>query len=285
MRVLLVVLALLLGQLSVIGPQTANAQPAQAQQSGRRVALVLGIGGYQYQSRLQATPKDARDMGALLQGLGFQLTTGTALVDPDKRTFDLAVRQFQRDATGAEMAVFYYSGHGMRIDGRNWMIPTDGRSARPSELVAQHVGLHEVSSALERAQPKLSMLILDACRNNPNQATRAAAVVGEVAPRSGLASVQAPAGTVIAYATAPDVTAADGPPGGSSPGSRSRRSMAISTSWYAASRRQHRCRSRTHRPVRRPHRPGRSRSPNSSNRPRCRRCRSSRASTTPASPW
>jgi hypothetical protein len=219
LRVLLIVLALLLGHLPALAPQTAVAQPApaQAQQSGKRVALVVGIGGYQFQSRLQATPKDARDMGALLQGLGFQLTTGTALVDPDKRTFDLAVRQFQRDATGAEMAIFYYSGHGMQIDGRNWMIPTDGRSTRPSELVAQHVGLHEISAALERAQPKLSMLILDACRNNPNQATRAAAVVGEAAPRSGLASVQAPAGTVIAYATAPDTTAADGPPGGNSP--------------------------------------------------------------------
>jgi hypothetical protein len=219
MRVLLVVLALLVGHLPALPPQTALAQPAPAQapQSGKRVALVVGIGGYQYQSRLQATPKDARDMGALLQGLGFTLTTGTALVDPDKRTFDLAVRQFQRDATGAEMAVFYFSGHGMQIDGRNWMIPTDGRSSRPSELVAQHVGLHEITTALERAQPKLSMLILDACRNNPNQATRAGVVVGEAATRSGLASVQAPAGTVVAFATAPDTTAADGPPGGNSP--------------------------------------------------------------------
>ena len=104
----------------------------------------------------------------------------------------------------------------MQIDGRNWMIPTDGRSSRPSELVAQHVGLHEITTALERAQPKLSMLILDACRNNPNQATRSLAV-GESATRSGLASVQAPAGTVVAFATAPDTTAADGPPGGNSP--------------------------------------------------------------------
>lgn len=223
MRVLPLLFVLLLGlapasHLPLVGAPAAQAQPAppaQATPQGRRVALVVGIGGYRYQSPLSATPKDARDMGALLQGMGFTLTTGSALVDADKRTFDLALRQFAREAQGAEMAVFYFSGHGMQIDGRNWMIPTDGRSSRPSELAAQHVGLHDVSAVLERAQPKLSMLILDACRNNPNQPTRAG--VGEAATRSGLASVQAPAGTVVAFATAPDTTAADGPPGGNSP--------------------------------------------------------------------
>jgi hypothetical protein len=115
--------------------------------------------------------------------------------------------------------VFYFSGHGMQIDGRNWMIPTDGRSTRPGDLAQQHVGLHTVLAVIEQAKPRLSLIILDACRNNPNQqvATRSLTTADQAQPGRGLAAVQAPAGTVIAFATAPDSISLDGPPGGYSP--------------------------------------------------------------------
>lgn len=189
-------------------------------QQGRRVVLSVGIGAYQSQSPLSATPNDARLIVSTLAPLGFTASGGGALVDPDKRRFDAAVAQFGRDIQGAEIAVFYFSGHGMQIDGRNWMIPTDGRSTRPADLARQHVGLHDVIDLIERAKPRLALIILDACRNNPNQqvATRSLTTSDQAAPtRSGLASVQAPAGTVIAFATAPDSVSADGPPGGFSP--------------------------------------------------------------------
>lgn len=189
-------------------------------QTGKRVVLSVGIGAYQSQSPLSATPNDARLIVSTLAQMGFQASGGGALVDPDKRRFDAAVAQFGRDIQGAEIAVFYFSGHGMQIDGRNWMIPTDGRSTRPADLARQHVGLHDVLDLIERTKPRLALIILDACRNNPNQqvATRSLTTSDQAAPtRSGLASVQAPAGTVIAFATAPDSVSADGPPGGFSP--------------------------------------------------------------------
>ncbi|MCC7284474.1 MAG: caspase family protein, partial [Acetobacteraceae bacterium] len=188
-------------------------------QTGRRVVLAVGIGGYQYQSRLSATPNDARLVAGTLAGIGFELSGGQPLVDPDKRRFDAALSQFAREIQGAEIAVFYYSGHGMQIDGRNWMIPTDGRSTRPADLGQQHVGLHTVLALIEQAKPKLALVILDACRNNPNQqvATRAFGTADSPAPGPGLAAVQAPAGTVVAFATAPDSVSLDGPAGGYSP--------------------------------------------------------------------
>ena len=140
MRALLLVLVLVAGLPAWVGDAWAQ---------GRRVVLAVGIGpGYQYQNRLSATPNDARLVAGTLAGLGFVASGGGPLVDPDKRSFDAAVAQFGRDAQGAEIAVFYYSGHGMQIDGRNWMIPTDGRSVRPADLARQHVGLHDVMAAL-----------------------------------------------------------------------------------------------------------------------------------------
>jgi hypothetical protein len=209
LRVLLFVLVLLVG----LPGHLAFAQ------TGKRVVLAVGIGGYQYQSRLTATPNDARLVAGTLTGLGFEMSGGQPLVDPDKRRFDAALSQFARDIQGAEIAVFYYSGHGMQIDGRNWMIPTDGRSTRPSDLNQQHVGLHNLMALIEQAKPKLALVILDACRNNPNQqvATRSFTTGDQPPPGQGLAAVQAPAGTVIAFATAPDSISLDGPQGGYSP--------------------------------------------------------------------
>ena len=212
MRALLLVLVLLAGLPALL---------SDAQAQGRRVVLAVGIGGYQYQNPLSATPNDARLVAGTLAGLGFTASGGGPLIDPDKRRFDTALAQFAREAQGAEIAVFYYSGHGMQIDGRNWMIPTDGRRIRPADLERQHVGLHDVMAALEQAKPKLALVILDACRNNPNQqvATRGFSTIDQqqAAPQQGLAAVQAPAGTVIAFATAPDSVSMDGPPGGYSP--------------------------------------------------------------------
>jgi hypothetical protein len=208
-----VLLAMLFVAVALLG----GTPPADAQ--GKRVVLAVGVGGYQYQSRLSATPNDARLVASTLTQLGFQVSGGAPLVDPDKRRFDAAVSQFARDIQGAEIAVFYFSGHGMQIDGRNWMIPIDGRSTRPAELGQQHVGLHTVMALIEQAKPRLSLVILDACRNNPNQqmATRSLATGDQAQPGRGLAAVQAPAGTVIAFATAPDSISLDGPPGGYSP--------------------------------------------------------------------
>jgi hypothetical protein len=214
MRALLFVLVLLVG----LPAQFVHAQNAQVQ-AGRRVVLAVGVGGYQYQSRLSATPNDARLVASALSQIGFEVSGGGPLVDPDKRRFDAALSQFARDIQGAEIAVFYFSGHGMQIDGRNWMIPTDGRSTRPGDLGQQHIGLHNVMALIEQAKPRLSLVILDACRNNPNQqvATRTLTTADQPAPGTGLAAVQAPAGTVIAFATAPDSVSLDGPPGGYSP--------------------------------------------------------------------
>ncbi|MCK8787879.1 caspase family protein [Roseomonas sp. NAR14] len=206
MRWLLVVcLALLpLGTPVPAMAQGAGAQPGDSQPVGRRVALVVGIGAYERQSRLLSTPNDARSMGATLQALGFELVGGGPLVDPDKQGFEQAIRAFGDAARGAEAALFYFSGHGTQVDGRNWMVPPRGNARTPQDLPFEFVDVGLVLNVLQGAAPRLGFVILDACRSNPFRpgTTRDS--------RQGLAPMQAPPGMVIAYAAEPDQNSLDG---------------------------------------------------------------------------
>ena len=109
--------------LLVMGGVSAGA----ASSSGRKVALVIGNGGYRYVPRLTNPPHDARLIATTLDGVGFTLVGGGAQIDLDRTQFEQALATFQQEIRGADVALFYYSGHGMQVGG-----PTGWCRSRPT---------------------------------------------------------------------------------------------------------------------------------------------------------
>ena len=200
-RVLTCILVLLV----LAAAMAAQAQPA----GGRRVALVIGNGAYGNVERLVNPGADARLMANTLRVAGFELIGDGARIDLTKQQFDRAVQEFGQALPGADVALFYYSGHGMQVQGVNWLVPVDANPATPRDLDFQMVDANLVLHQMEGAGTKLNLLILDACRNNPF------ALRGTRGARPGLAEMLAPEGTLISYATQPGNVAADGAAGNS----------------------------------------------------------------------
>lgn len=185
---------------ALLSASPADAQPA----SGRRVALVVGNGGYRAVERLANPANDARLVARTLQASGFTLIGDGPQLDLDKPKFDRLVQLFGRALQGADVALFYYSGHGMQVQGVNWLVPVDANPTGTRDLDFQAVDASLILRQMEGAGTKLNMLILDACRNNPF------AFRGVRATGTGLAEMRAPEGTLISYATQPGNVAADG---------------------------------------------------------------------------
>jgi hypothetical protein len=182
---------------------------AESAHSGRRVALVIGNGGYQSVARLPNPANDARLIARTLQRAGFSLIGGGPQVDLDKAQFDRMIQQFGRELPGADVALFYYSGHGMQVQGVNWLVPVDASPTSAKDMDFQMVDASLVLRQMEDAGTKLNMVILDACRNNPF------AIRGVRAATGGLGEMAAPEGTLISYATQPGHVALDGDSGDS----------------------------------------------------------------------
>jgi TPR repeat protein len=187
-----------------------TATVAFAQEAERRVALVIGNAGYQHVERLANPGSDATLIADTLKQYGFMVVGGGALRDLDKPAFDHAVQEFGKQIQGAEVALFYYAGHGMQIQGTNWLLPIDANPTRMQDLDFQMVNAELVLKQMDGAGTRLNIVLLDACRNNPfgNLGTRGV--------ESGLAQMRAPEGTLISFATQPgnvavDGTGADGP--------------------------------------------------------------------------
>jgi len=179
--------------------------------SEQRVALVIGNTGYRHASRLDNPGNDARLMAETLQGLGFQLVGGKALLDLDKRGMDEAVQAFGRDLSANSVALFYYAGHGNEIGGTNYLLPVDANPFKPSDFDFQALSATTVLRQMQDAGTRLNIVILDACRDNPFSGR------GLRGSEAGLASMEPPEGTMIAYAAGVGKKAQDGAPGGNSP--------------------------------------------------------------------
>jgi TPR repeat protein len=177
---------------------------ANAQQAEHRVALVIGNASYQHVDRLTNPGNDANLIAATLQKSGFTLVGGGAQLNLDKPSFDRLVQDFGKQIQGADVALFYYAGHGMQVDNTNWLVPVDANPTRQQDLDFQMVNAELVLKQMDGASTRLNILILDACRNNPfaNIGTRGVA--------SGLAQMKAPDGTLISFATQPGNVAVDG---------------------------------------------------------------------------
>ena len=179
--------------LSLFGLRNLVVVPA----GDKRVALVIGNSRYPT-SPLKNPVNDAREMSAALRKLGFEVIER---VDANQKEMNRAISLFGSKLGADSIALFYYSGHGIQTRGKNFMVPVDAEIGSESAVRSEAV---DVDTVLEQiASSQLNILILDACRNNPFE--RGFRSVG-----GGLAQMDAPKGTLIAYATAPGRTAADG---------------------------------------------------------------------------
>ena len=184
----------------------AVAQPAA---TGVRLALVIGNGAYVNATPLNNPPNDATVVAKTLRDIGFEVIEGTNL---DRAGMERLVREFLRKVPGARVTLLYYAGHGMQVDGRNYLVPIDAKLAAPSDLPFETLELDKVLAGLDD-EARANIIVLDACRDNPLArsfasklgATRSAAVPAGLA---GYATVGT--GTLIAFATAPGQTALDG---------------------------------------------------------------------------
>ncbi len=175
----------------------AAAKPAPGGE--RRVALVIGNAAYK-SSPLRNPVNDARAMAQALAETGFSVTL---LEDGTETSMRRAIRAFGDELLRGGAGLFYYAGHGMQVRGRNYLIPVNADIQREDEVEDQAVDANFVLTKMDTAKNALNIMILDACRNNPfHRSFRSAA--------QGLAQMEAPSGTLIAFATAPGSVAADG---------------------------------------------------------------------------
>ena len=168
--------------------------------TNQRVALVIGNSDY-LSGPLLNPYDDARAMAAALRETGFEVMEYTNL-----KTFaDMkkAIRAFGVAIQHGGVGLFYYAGHGIQVNGRNYLIPTEAEIYAEEEVEYEAVDVGFVLSQMEIARNRMNIIILDACRNNPfARSWRSLS--------TGLAFINAPAGTLIAYATAPGSVASDG---------------------------------------------------------------------------
>lgn len=130
----------------------------------RRVALVIGNSHYTIPSLVLSNPaSDAEDVAAALRDLGFEVIYKT---DLDKRGFEAAMAQFARLATDTDAALFYYAGHALQYQGRNYLMPIDAELEDEVSLRYQMMMIDDIRAALDRASG-VKIMILDACRNSP----------------------------------------------------------------------------------------------------------------------
>ncbi|MDR3553475.1 MAG: SUMF1/EgtB/PvdO family nonheme iron enzyme [Syntrophobacteraceae bacterium] len=169
-----------------------------------RIALVIGNAAYKNATPLTNTVNDATLMARALRSIGFDLVGGKAQTNLDKAALIGVIRKFGEAMRGKRVAFLYYAGHGVQVDGRNYLIPTSANVMARTDVKYELVNVDNVLDDMNASGTKVNIIVLDACRNNP---------FGERGLRgsqSGLAVMDAPSGTLIAYATGPGKTAADG---------------------------------------------------------------------------
>jgi hypothetical protein len=182
-----------------------------ASQAEVRKALVIGNSAYEAAGRLANPAHDATDLAASLRRLGFEVTLK---LDLDVRSFDSAVDAFVQDAQNADLAVFFYAGHGLQYEGGAFLVPTDSRMETESAIRRETLSAQEIVSKLENAS-RVSVVVLDACRSNPLAEQLRRVMIGQKRSSSsvgrGLGFSESLRGrTLIIYSTAPGKEASDG---------------------------------------------------------------------------
>lgn len=179
----------------------AKAPPAAVPAMGKRVALVIGNAGYSDVQALKNPKNDAALMAKTLASVGFEVET---VIDADQATMKRAMLEFGRKLrSGVDAGLFYYSGHGVQANGKNYLIPVNASIKDEDEVAIEAVDVNDFLETMENSTSKVNIVVLDACRNNPFAGSFRSA-------SRGLSVVTAPRGTYIAYSTAPGSVAEDG---------------------------------------------------------------------------
>lgn len=179
----------------------------------KRLALVIGNSNYREVGKLANPVNDARAMEKTLEKLNF---TVLSYENADLKTLTKAIFTFGNMLKDYNTSLFYYAGHGIQYHEINYLIPTDAKIYEEEDIAANCVNINNLLTELERSKTKTNIIILDACRNNPfeEQALGRSVKVNKNENKkpqgNGLAVMDAPSGTLIAFATAPGKTAADG---------------------------------------------------------------------------
>jgi hypothetical protein len=187
---------------------------AESALADKRVAFVVGNGAYKNVAQLPNPPVDAKAMVGVLRNVGFEVVEGTNLTR-DKMTEKLL--DFGKRAQGADVAVFFYAGHGIAISGTNYLLPVDADIK--SEMDVKLGAAINIDLTLDQTMgdAKVKLVFLDACRDNPFAAKIKQTATRSVSVGQGLAEMKSGEGTLIAFATGPGQTALDGTDGQNSP--------------------------------------------------------------------
>ena len=176
-------------------------------QAEKRMALVIGNSNYS-KAPLPNAANDARLMANTLKAQQFEVFSYFDAGQKDMKravsTFTAALKQSGKDT----VALVYYAGHGVQVKGENYLIPADANIEKEADVDIESVGVSAMMSALEHTETRLNIIVLDACRTNPFGYSRSA--------ERGLARIDAPTGSIVAFSTAPGKAAQDGD-GGNSP--------------------------------------------------------------------
>ena len=173
-----------------------------------RVALVVGNSTYAHIGRLPNPDNDARDMSAALRRLGFEVTTE---LDADRVELTEALRAFTRRSAGADVSLVFYAGHGIEMNGVNYLVPVDARLERDVDVRFETVTVDDLLVATTGAS--LRLVLLDACRNNPLARSMQRTAATRTVSGGSFADLNEDLlgdETLVAYAAAAGTTAADG---------------------------------------------------------------------------
>lgn len=170
--------------------------------SRRLTALVIGNAAYEHAGVLTNPTNDAEDIAAKLAGCGFAVSKA---IDCSVLDMDRALKRFKKSLSDNDVGLFFFAGHGMQIEGENYLAAVNTDTAGEDEAKYSSLALNRVIEVMEKAGTSTNIIILDACRDNPfERAWRRSAAA------RGLAPVYAPKGTLIAFATSPGQVASDG---------------------------------------------------------------------------
>lgn len=205
---------------SLLLPSAANAQITEPPPPSRqlvmkektsaaelpRLALVIGNADYRNITKLKNSSADAADMTVALKALGFEVISG---INQSKKQMEGLIREFGDKLLRQKgIGLFFYAGHGVQSNSRNYLIPVDADIPREDEIADSAIDINRILGKFNTAGSDLNIVILDACRNNPfaKDWSEFRAVSGD----EGLAKINAPKGTVLLYSTEPGKTASDG---------------------------------------------------------------------------
>jgi hypothetical protein len=188
-------------QLRVAQQRPVTSQTANNTTNGKRIALVVGNANYKVRP-LKNSGNDADDVSRSLKATGFEVIDVRDATLPQMRS---AVRQFGDRLVNNDVGLVYYSGHGVEVKGRNYFIPVNADIQREDEIADQGLDVSLILEKMSTAGKGVNILIVDACRDDPfGRSFRSSS--------RGLAQMDAPRGTIIAYATSPGKVASDGDP-------------------------------------------------------------------------